>query len=144
MTLATIATTAATAPVPRLSSAFVAPRWRAALGLLLVAATLRAVGPAEIAQRLSTAHCSWVALGVVLALPQLLLLALRWRLTAAALGISLDYAVAVREYALSSFLNHGAVGLAAAHGVAVSLLFGSIGLLSSALLVGPLLWGVRR
>jgi uncharacterized membrane protein YbhN (UPF0104 family) len=78
---------------------------RALLGAALLAFTLRAAGTQAIALHLMRLDARALLLGVAIGVPQLLLLAGRWRFTARALGLSLDYRHAVREYGLSLFAN---------------------------------------
>ena len=55
----------------------------------------------------------WAALALAISVPQVALLAFRWRLTAGRLGLDLPFATAWREYYLAIFLNQvlpGGVG----------------------------------
>ena len=47
----------------------------------------------------------WILVGLAISLPQMVLLALRWRITAARLGLELPFGTALREYYLAIFLN---------------------------------------
>jgi uncharacterized membrane protein YbhN (UPF0104 family) len=71
----------------------------------IVALVLSFVDLAEVGTVLARAEPGWAALGLVLLLVQTVLSALRWRLTAGRLGLSLSPARAVREYFLSQSLN---------------------------------------
>jgi glycosyltransferase 2 family protein len=59
----------------------------------------------EILTRLLQLDLRWVLLALGLSVLQILLLAWRWRFTAARLGLRMPYAVALREYYLGVFLN---------------------------------------
>ena len=74
-------------------------------GLLLLIATIRYVDPSALLARLSRLQVGFIALGTALVVPQLHCLALRWRLTAAALGFPFAQRQALREYGLSMLLN---------------------------------------
>lgn len=56
-------------------------------------------------RRLGDLDPVWVMIGLGLSLPQMALLALRWRVTAARLGLALPFGTALREYYLATFLN---------------------------------------
>ena len=62
----------------------------------------------------------WALLGVAISLPQVALLAFRWRFTAGRLGLELPFGTAVREYYLALFLNQvlpgGVMGMSRACG----------------------------
>jgi uncharacterized membrane protein YbhN (UPF0104 family) len=79
--------------------------WRALAGLLLLVATIAKVDVASLIARLSQLQASYLLLGAALTVPQLHWLALRWRLTARALGLPLSRQEALREYSLSFLLN---------------------------------------
>lgn len=82
-----------------------APWLRAlASGLLLVALFLW-IEPSQLLERLGDVSPHWLLLALALSLPQLVLSAWRWRLTAGLLGIVLPFGRALREYCLGNFLN---------------------------------------
>jgi len=87
---------------------------RLALSLGLIAAVLWLVAPAEVARSMRAPHFGWLALAVSALAAQIGLSALRWRVTAGALGHDLPHGWAVREYGLSvavnSFLPGGVLG----------------------------------
>ena len=65
----------------------------------------------------------WALVAVAISLPQIALLAFRWRFTAGRLGLDLPFGAALREYYLATFLNQvlpggvmGDVSLAWRHG----------------------------
>ncbi|WP_223160981.1 lysylphosphatidylglycerol synthase transmembrane domain-containing protein [Salinicola aestuarinus] len=59
----------------------------------------------ELAGQLGTLSPAWVLLGLLLSVPQVVISAFRWRLTATQLGIALPWGRAIREYYLATFLN---------------------------------------
>jgi uncharacterized membrane protein YbhN (UPF0104 family) len=83
--------------------------WRRVLRLLLTAAALLALGwwldVQAIAARFTQLRWPWVALALAISVPQMALLAYRWRLTAHRLGMSITYRSALSEYYLGCFLN---------------------------------------
>lgn len=56
-------------------------------------------------RRLTDLSFRWILVGLAISFPQMALLALRWRITAARLGLELTFATALREYYLATFLN---------------------------------------
>jgi len=78
---------------------------RSLAGLLLLGAALSRVDAASLVARLSQLRIGYVLLGASLAVPQLGLLALRWRCTARSLGQRLTPREALREYSLALLLN---------------------------------------
>ncbi|MHB1375469.1 MAG: lysylphosphatidylglycerol synthase transmembrane domain-containing protein [Thauera sp.] len=78
-------------------------RLLASLGLLAV--VLWWLEPDTLAAAFAAPQPAWLALALVLSIPQVLLSAWRWQLTAARLGVPLGFARAVREYYLATFLN---------------------------------------
>jgi glycosyltransferase 2 family protein len=95
------------APDPPLSAAG-SPALRALavlLGVGLLCATCLLVDRASLLARLARLRPGYVALGALIAVPQLALCTLRWRFTAGRLGVALGYRAALREYALSLCLN---------------------------------------
>jgi uncharacterized membrane protein YbhN (UPF0104 family) len=98
---------------------------------ILVSAALLAVvvwlieGDALLA-RLTDMEPIWVLIALAISLPQMALLAFRWRLTAGRLGLELPFGTALSEYYLATFLNQllpggvmGDVSRAWRHGRAV-------------------------
>ena len=75
------------------------------IGLSLLMFTLRSIDSGALLARLERLDLRFLALGALLALPQLCLCALRWSFTARRLGVPLPYRDALREYGLSFFLN---------------------------------------
>jgi uncharacterized membrane protein YbhN (UPF0104 family) len=84
-------------------------RWPRALRLLATAALLAALAwwldADALAARFAELRPAWVALALAISLPQMALLAYRWRLTASRLGMSMTFRSAVAEYYLGCFLN---------------------------------------
>lgn len=81
------------------------PALRLAVSGLLLAAVAVALRDAPWRDLWRLPHPGWLALALLLALPQWLLSAQRWRLSAARLGAPLPLARAVTEYARATFLN---------------------------------------
>jgi glycosyltransferase 2 family protein len=91
---------------PATSASWWSARWlRLGLGLSLLAATLAVVDRDVLAARIAAVDARYLALGGLIALPQLALCALRWRYTARRLGVPLRFREALREYGLSVSLN---------------------------------------
>jgi uncharacterized membrane protein YbhN (UPF0104 family) len=84
-------------------------RWlaaaRIALSVVALGLVARWVDAAAVIERLSTLRPGWVALALGISVLQVGLLAWRWRLTAARLGLDLPFADAVAEYYLGIFVN---------------------------------------
>lgn len=78
---------------------------RALAGLALLGAALWRVDRVSLLARLSQLQVGYVVLGALLSLPQLGLLALRWRIAARSLGQPLPPREALRDYALGLVLN---------------------------------------
>lgn len=78
-------------------------RLAASLGLL--AAILLMLEPQHLAAAFSAPEPRWLAAALALSVPQLVLSAWRWRLTATRLGAPLSLGEAVREYYLATLLN---------------------------------------
>lgn len=70
-----------------------------------MAAVLLWLEPHKLAAAFSAPEPLWLAAAIALSVPQLVLSAWRWRLTATRLGAPLGLGDAVREYYLASFLN---------------------------------------
>jgi len=71
----------------------------------------------ELLDRLGELSPGWVLLAILIGVPQVVLSAWRWRMTAHQIGIALPWPTAIREYYLATFLNQvlpgGVVGDAA-------------------------------
>lgn len=91
--------------LPETAGRWRAAWWRALVGLGLCGVALAKVDAASLLARLSQLRAGWVLLGAALTIPQLFLLALRWRVVARALGMPLSRREALREYSLSFLLN---------------------------------------
>ncbi|MBE3640714.1 lysylphosphatidylglycerol synthase domain-containing protein, partial [Mangrovicoccus algicola] len=78
---------------------------RPLLSVALVAAVLALPGIEQVAARLRAAEALWLGLCLLLLTLVTLLSALRWRLTAAALGLDLRPGRAIREYYLAQIVN---------------------------------------
>jgi uncharacterized membrane protein YbhN (UPF0104 family) len=91
------------APDPR------ALAWRRVLRVLVTAALLLALGwwldAQALAARFAELRWPWVALALAISVPQMALLAYRWRLTAKRLGMAITFRSALSEYYLGCFLN---------------------------------------
>lgn len=61
--------------------------------------------PGEMFGAIAKVSPGWLGLALAISIPQVLLSAWRWRLTAGCLGAALPFGMAVREYYLSSFVN---------------------------------------
>jgi uncharacterized membrane protein YbhN (UPF0104 family) len=81
------------------------PLLRIAVSVVLVVALLGWLDPQVLAMAFAAPHPGWLALALALGVPQVVLSAWRWRLTARRLGLPLSLARAVREYYLATFLN---------------------------------------
>ena len=85
------------------------PRRRALLRLglsfVLLLALLSWFDGREVLNRLARMDLRWAAPALLLSVLQILLLAWRWRFTAARLGLHMPYRLALREYYLGVFLN---------------------------------------
>jgi uncharacterized membrane protein YbhN (UPF0104 family) len=73
--------------------------------VLLLAGLIAWIRPASLFGMLDTVSMPWLLLALAIGVPQLLLSAWRWRLTAGLLGIDLPFRHALREYCLGNFLN---------------------------------------
>lgn len=99
------------------------PLCRWLLSLSLLASVVLWVDVQALAARLGALSPEWVALALVVTVPQVVLSAWRWRLTARHMGLSLPFRRAIGEYYLATFLNQilpggvsGDVGRAWRHG----------------------------
>lgn len=73
--------------------------------LALIAAALAITDPQGVIERLAGIALGWLFLSLVLLTLVIVLSALRWRVTAVALGLPLTIRAAVAEYYLSQFIN---------------------------------------
>ena len=104
-----------------LESVTVRRGWRAAVQALVTIAFLALVFAATdeelLFARIARLDATWVSVALLATLPQYLLSAARWRLTAARLGVSLPLKTAVAEYYLAMLTNQllpgGVIGDAA-------------------------------
>lgn len=91
------------APDPR------ALAWRRVLRVLMTAALLLVLGwwldARALGARFAQLRWPWVALALAISIPQMALLAYRWRLTAKRLGMAITFHSALSEYYLGCFLN---------------------------------------
>jgi uncharacterized membrane protein YbhN (UPF0104 family) len=81
----------------------VVPRTLVSAGLL--AALFRVLDGDALLRRLGELEPVWALVALAISLPQMALLAFRWRLTAARLGLALPFGTALSEYYLGVFLN---------------------------------------
>lgn len=86
------------------------PAWvslvaRFTLSGILLAVVARVLDVGSILARLGELSAAWIVLGLGLSVVQVLMLAWRWRYTAARLGIDLPMGAAMREYYLGILLN---------------------------------------
>lgn len=80
-------------------------RLRITASIVLLAGLLLWLDAATLATSFAAPHPGWLALALALGVPQVVLSAWRWRLTAGRLGVPLSLGRAVREYYLATFLN---------------------------------------
>lgn len=78
---------------------------RVAISVGLLALTLAWLDVHELGAALRGASVAWLAVALVLSVPQLLLVAWRWSFTARRLGLALPLTLAWREYYVSALLN---------------------------------------
>lgn len=81
-----------------------------AVALGLLALIWRVVDGGEALQLLADAHIGWALAAVFTLSLQIVLSALRWRITAAQLGITLSARTAIKEYYLSQIINQSLPG----------------------------------
>ncbi len=79
--------------------------WRPLASLLLLAGLWAWLEPGDVLDAVGPVAPGWMLLALTLTLPQVVLSAWRWRLTACRLGLSLGWGCALREYYLALFLN---------------------------------------
>lgn len=82
-----------------------APWLRALASAGLLAGLFAWIDPSRLLELLRDASLPWLLLALALGLPQLLLSAWRWRLTAQLIGVPLPFGRALREYCLGNVLN---------------------------------------
>ncbi|ARS53615.1 hypothetical protein B9G99_12720 [Kushneria konosiri] len=78
-------------------------RWTLTLGIL--GGVIWLVNIDALWARLSDLSPGWLGLALLISVPQIMLSAWRWRLTASHMGMSLSLPTAISEYYLSTFLN---------------------------------------
>jgi glycosyltransferase 2 family protein len=78
---------------------------RIAVSAALLAGVVWLVEGDALLARLRDLEPIWALIALAISLPQMLLLAFRWRLTAARLGLPLPFGAALSEYYLGVFLN---------------------------------------
>ena len=90
---------------------------KALVTIAFLALVVAAVDEELLLARIAQLDPAWVAVALVATLPQYLLSAMRWRLTAARLGVSVPFKTAVAEYYLATLTNQllpgGVIGDAA-------------------------------
>jgi len=84
-------------------------RWRtglqAGISIVILIFVVILVDEEVLFTRISNLDPAWVALALIVSIPQILFSALRWRLTAERLGISLPAKTAIAEYYLATLTN---------------------------------------
>lgn len=97
-------------------------RWT--LTLCILGSVVWLVDVNALRTRLSDLSLGWLSLALLISVPQIMLSAWRWRLTASHMGMSLSLPTAISEYYLSTFLNQilpggmtGDLGRAWRHGI---------------------------
>lgn len=78
---------------------------RVGVSLALLAFLAWWLDTAVVLDRLASFDPWWALVAVAISLPQMALLAFRWRFTAAKIGLDLPFGSALREYYLATFLN---------------------------------------
>ena len=78
---------------------------RVAVSAGLLVALFRLLDGDALLRRLRELDPVWALVALAISLPQMALLAFRWRLTAARLGLTLPFGTALSEYYLGVFLN---------------------------------------
>ncbi|OLO03910.1 lysylphosphatidylglycerol synthase transmembrane domain-containing protein [Salinicola socius] len=93
------------------------PALRLAFTLALLGVLAWQLDTRQLLDRLGDLSPGWVVVAVLIGVPQVVLSAWRWRMTAHQVGIGLPWPTAIREYYLATFLNQilpgGVVGDAA-------------------------------
>lgn len=79
--------------------------WRPLASLLLLGGLWVWLEPGEVIDAVGPLAPGWILLALALTLPQMLLSAWRWRLTASRLELPMSWGRALREYYLAMFLN---------------------------------------
>ncbi|MES1951453.1 hypothetical protein S4A8_11371 [Salinisphaera sp. S4-8] len=78
---------------------------RALITVALLATVFWQIEPAALATQFDNLRYSWLATALALTVPQVVISAWRWRLTAGCVGLRLSMKTAIREYYLATFLN---------------------------------------
>ncbi|SCZ70839.1 Uncharacterized membrane protein YbhN, UPF0104 family [Epibacterium ulvae] len=89
---------------------FAAPWMKIAVAVAILALLWRNTDGVAISRAVAQADLGWLTFAVVLLIAQTLLSAVRWQVTAAALGQVFPYPYAVREYFLSQVINQAVPG----------------------------------
>jgi uncharacterized membrane protein YbhN (UPF0104 family) len=84
---------------------WLSPALRLAVTLALLGMLAWQLDIDRLLARLGDLSPGWVLLAVLIGLPQVVLSAWRWRMTAHQVGIALPWPTAIREYYLATFLN---------------------------------------
>ena len=83
---------------------------RTGVSLALLALLVWWLDAGALLDRLAGFDPRWALAALAISLPQVALLAFRWRFTAGRLGLDLPFGAALREYYLALFLNQGLPG----------------------------------
>ena len=78
---------------------------KAAISILLLYLSLRAVNLSALGERLSRLHAGWIAMSLVILAAQVFLLAARWQLIAQGSGLTARYATILRISFIATFFN---------------------------------------
>ena len=78
---------------------------RAGVSFALLAVLAWVLDAGALLDRLAGFDKRWALLAIAISLPQIVILAFRWRFTASRLGLHLPFGTAIREYYLATFLN---------------------------------------
>lgn len=84
---------------------WLSPALRLAATLALLGMLAWQLDTGQLLSRLTELAPGWVLLAVLIGVPQVVLSAWRWRMTAHQIGIALPWPTAIREYYLATFLN---------------------------------------
>ena len=76
---------------------------RTGVSLALLALLVWWLDASALLDRLAGFDPRWALVAVAISLPQIVLLAFRWKFTAGRLGLDLPFGVAVREYYIATF-----------------------------------------
>lgn len=105
---------------------------RVAAPVVVLATVWWLVDGADALARLSSASPAWIVLALIAANLQIVLSALRWRLTASQLGLGIGAATAVEEYYLAQWINQTVPGGVLGDAARAARLRGAAGLARSA------------